>query len=79
MRRGHPILIDREYWQDILAPGRGRTLRDILTSHSDEIYHINVNTDSVLRDVDTPSDYEEERRRAGLRHVDIRSLKPDAS
>lgn len=77
MRRGHPILIDRRYWQDILSLGHNGTLRDVIDAASDEIVYVNVNTDSVLRDVDTPSDYEAERRKAGLRYVDIRNLKFD--
>ncbi|MGB1287220.1 MAG: selenium cofactor biosynthesis protein YqeC, partial [Aggregatilineales bacterium] len=76
-RRGHPILIDRRYWQEILSASRNTTLRDIINTHSDDIHYVNVNTDSVLRDVDTPDDYAEERRKAGLRHIDIHRLKPD--
>ncbi|MGJ3238189.1 MAG: selenium cofactor biosynthesis protein YqeC [Anaerolineae bacterium] len=66
MRRGHPILIGRKYWHEFLALRNYQSPREIINAHAKEITYINVNTDSVLRDVDTPDDYEAERRRAGL-------------
>jgi molybdenum cofactor cytidylyltransferase len=66
MRRGHPILISRRYWAEILNLRRHKSLRDVLEAHSDEITYVNVDTDSVLRDVDTHDDYTQERWRAGL-------------
>jgi molybdenum cofactor cytidylyltransferase len=65
-RRGHPILIDRAYWQELLDLPSGAAPRDVINAHTDSIHYINVNTDSVLRDIDTPDDYQQERRRAGL-------------
>jgi molybdenum cofactor cytidylyltransferase len=66
MRRGHPILIGRQYWHEILQLSRTGVLRDVINAHSENITYVNVNTDSVLRDVDTPEDYRQERFRAGL-------------
>jgi len=40
--------------------------RDLINAHQERIAYVNVSTDSVLRDVDTPDDYEQERFRAGL-------------
>lgn len=65
-RRGHPILLSRRYWGEMLNLPRGSSPRTIINAHQNEIYYVNVNTDSVLRDVDTPEDYNEERWRAGL-------------
>ncbi|MEP7285249.1 MAG: selenium cofactor biosynthesis protein YqeC [Chloroflexota bacterium] len=65
-RRGHPILIDRAYWPELLDLPPGGAPRDVINAHSDAIHYINVDTDSVLRDIDTPDDYQQERRRAGL-------------
>lgn len=67
MRRGHPILIGRQYWSEILSLKRNQVLRDVVNAHSDKITYVTVNTDSVLRDVDTPEDYRQERLRAGLK------------
>lgn len=66
MQRGHPILIGRKYWAELLALPRNGAPRDVINEHHDEIAYVNVKTDSVLRDVDTPQDYQQERKRAGL-------------
>jgi molybdenum cofactor cytidylyltransferase len=66
MRRGHPILISRKYWQEFLDLRGSQSPRDVFNAHADKIHYIEVDNDSILRDVDTPQDYEEERFRAGL-------------
>ncbi len=66
MRRGHPILIDRSYWKDILDLPYEAAPRDVIEANADEIAYVTVDNDSVLRDVDTPEAYEAERRKAGL-------------
>lgn len=65
-RRGHPILIDQCYWNEILDLPVGGAPRDVINAHADQIVHVNVETDSILHDIDTPEDYREARRRAGL-------------
>lgn len=65
-RRGHPLLIDRKFWSEILDLPQGAAPRDVINAHADEIAYVNVDNDSILRDIDTPKDYQEERRRAGL-------------
>ena len=65
MRRGHPILIDRRYWGELLALSDDGAPRDVINQHP--VTHVNVDNDSVLRDVDTPDDYRQERARAGLK------------
>jgi molybdenum cofactor cytidylyltransferase len=66
MRRGHPILIGRAYWDEVLALPANAAARDVINRHANRIAYVNVDTDSVLHDIDTPQDYEDERRRAGL-------------
>lgn len=66
MRRGHPILIDRRYWNDILSLPHDGAPRDVINANADHIAYVVVNNDSVLKDVDTPTAYDEERRKAGL-------------
>lgn len=66
MRRGHPMLIGRRYWPEIIKAEGATTLRDILQTHEDRIEYVTVDNDSVLRDVDTPQDYRDERHRYGL-------------
>ena len=57
MKRGHPILIDRAWWDDLLALPETATLRDFIRAHEDHIQYVVVDTDSVLKDVDTPEEY----------------------
>lgn len=64
MKRGHPVLIGRRYWGEILKLPEDGSLRDVMNAHP--ISYVNVDNDSVLRDVDTPEDYRQERWRAGL-------------
>ncbi len=64
--RGHPILIDRRYWPEIMALPPGSAPRDVIKKYKDETALIDVNTDSILGDVDTPEDYQNQRRLAGL-------------
>ncbi len=66
MRRGHPILIARRYWSELLALPEGGAPRDVINAHQHCIAYVEVDTDSILGDVDTPQDYNQERWRAGL-------------
>ncbi len=54
---GHPILIDRACWPDILALPIGASLRDVWRAHPDWLRYIDVDTETILRDMDTPDDY----------------------
>ena len=64
MRRGHPILIGRRYWGEILSMRRHESPRAFIDAHDKQITYVKVDTDSILRDVDTPQDYREERLRS---------------
>ena len=57
MRRGHPWLVTREHWDEILAIRSPISLRDFLNRHADEIYYISFDNESILQDLDTPEDY----------------------
>lgn len=61
MRRGHPWLVARPLWDDILALNPPQTLRDVFRGRAADIHYIVVENDSVLRDLDTPEDYARER------------------
>lgn len=65
-RRGHPYLIDRAYWPELLELSAENAPRDVLNRHGDVTAYVDVPTDSILRDIDTPEDYARERRLAGL-------------
>jgi molybdenum cofactor cytidylyltransferase len=57
MRRGHPWLIVRELWSEILHLRAPQSMRDFLNVHKDEIFYVECNSPSILQDLDTPADY----------------------
>lgn len=61
MRRGHPWLVDRSLWDTLLSMGEDLTMRDFLHMHEDKIHYVNVNTPDVMKDLDTPDDYQQYR------------------
>jgi len=60
MRRGHPLLIAHQHWSALLDLRVGQTLRDFMRAVNKEIYHVAVDTPSILRDMDTPEEYQRE-------------------
>jgi molybdenum cofactor cytidylyltransferase len=60
-RRGHPVLLARALFPAILDAPPGATLRDVLARHQGR--DVDVATDSVLMDIDTPEDWERVRER----------------
>ncbi len=60
--RGHPVLIARRLWPEAHALPDGAPMRRLLESHPRDVALLQVNTDRVLRDVDTPELYQEARR-----------------
>lgn len=59
MRRGHPFYLPARLWPELLALTQEETLRTLLQRHQSAITYVNVTTDAVLRDIDTPADYQE--------------------
>ncbi|MBN1451983.1 MAG: nucleotidyltransferase family protein [Anaerolineales bacterium] len=57
MRRGHPWLVARPYWDEILRMSPPETPRDFLNRHTSEIRYVEVNDPGILKDLDTPEDY----------------------
>lgn len=57
MRRGHPWLVDRRLWSQILAVRAPLTLRDFLEEQSGLIEYLTVDNGSILSDLDTLQDY----------------------
>jgi molybdenum cofactor cytidylyltransferase len=57
--RGHPVLIDRKWWAAARALPDGAPMRELLRAHPQAVAHLLVNTDAVIKDVDTPELYAE--------------------
>jgi molybdenum cofactor cytidylyltransferase len=60
LRRGHPWLVQRDLWSEILSLRAPQTLRDFLNSHVKEILYVEADQ-TILKDLDTPEDYQRER------------------
>jgi len=60
-RRGHPWLIDRTLWSELENLNPSYTLRDFLRRYQHEIHYFNVDSPSVLQDLDTPQDYQQSK------------------
>jgi len=59
--RGHPWLVRRSLWAEILALPPASTPRSFLQSHAADIQYLTVEDDSILRDLDTPEEYARQR------------------
>ncbi len=55
--RGHPWLLGRPCWHEVLMLKNPLTLRDFLNTHQNDIDYLDVNTSSILQDLDTREDY----------------------
>lgn len=65
-RRGNPVLIGRRYFEELLALPVGAAPRDLVRRYVDELYLVEVGSDSVLRDLDTMETYERWRPKVNL-------------
>ncbi len=56
-RRGHPILIDTKYKNEVLNLSPAIGLRALTHNHPEEVKEIEVDTAYILKDIDYPEDY----------------------
>lgn len=59
-KRGHPLLVDLKYRDEINQLDGGIGLRELLNNHPEEIVELEVISDEILKDIDTPDDYQKE-------------------
>jgi molybdenum cofactor cytidylyltransferase len=62
MRAGHPVLVPHPFWEAIFELPVDANLRSVLRVESTPVRWVEVDSPSVLRDVDTPDDYRRELR-----------------
>jgi molybdenum cofactor cytidylyltransferase len=60
-RRGHPWLVEQSLWAELLGLQLSQSPRDFLNAHANEIRYVEVDTASILADLDTPQDYHNAR------------------
>jgi molybdenum cofactor cytidylyltransferase len=63
MRRGHPWLVARTKWDSLLDLTSEQTPHDFLTAHAADIHYLPVETSTILQDIDTPAEYEQQQPR----------------
>ena len=62
-RRGHPVLIGAQYLKEALQLQGDVGARRILIDHPEDILEIDVDQDTVLKDIDTPDEYRKYTKR----------------
>ncbi len=56
-RRGHPVLVDLKYRDEVLALDPLEGLRALMRAHAEDIVEVEIADANILRDLDTPEDY----------------------
>jgi molybdenum cofactor cytidylyltransferase len=56
-RRGHPVLIDLKFRDEVIGLGQADGLRRLMRSHPGDIREVESGDANILRDLDTPEDY----------------------
>jgi molybdenum cofactor cytidylyltransferase len=56
-RRGHPVLVDLKYREEVLALDLADGLRRLMHAHPGDIFEAEVESANILRDMDVPEDY----------------------
>jgi len=63
-KRGHPVVINlNRYLAEILALSGDQGLKPVMRGHPEDTLEISVEDEGILRDLDTPEDYESEIER----------------
>lgn len=60
-KRGHPVLVAYELFQEFLDLGEGETMKDVIIRHEDEHEYVPGDIWTSI-DLDTPEDYEKVKR-----------------
>jgi molybdenum cofactor cytidylyltransferase len=60
-RRGHPVVVARRLLAEFLALPTSAQARDVIQRYADEAVYVDVDDPGILRDVDTPAEYEQLR------------------
>ena len=57
MRRGHPWLIAKKLWDEVLQLRAPESMRDFLNENKESIFYAECNSPGILQDIDNPTDY----------------------
>ena len=56
-RRGHPVIFDKSLFAEIRLAPPDVGAREVVRNHTNEIAEVPVDTDRVLKNIDTPEEY----------------------
>lgn len=56
-RRGHPLIVDMKYAEEVLALTDNEGLRELAVKHPEDVLESETDDPSVVRDIDTQEDY----------------------
>ncbi len=59
-KRGHPVLIDSKYREQINSINPEIGLRELFLNNENDILEVEINTNDILKDIDTPEEYKKE-------------------
>jgi CTP:molybdopterin cytidylyltransferase MocA len=62
-KRGHPLVISAHYREEILGLGPQQGLNVVTRGHPEDTLEVPVDSDTILRDMDYPEEYEAELQR----------------
>jgi len=60
MRRGHPVLFDCKYRDEVAALDAAVGLRALVHGHPDDVEEVAVESPAILKDIDYPEEYVKE-------------------
>lgn len=60
-KKGNPVLIGRAYFDELMTLPPGDAPRTLLKRHASKLLKLDSQTDTILRDLDTPTAYEKWR------------------
>ncbi len=56
LRRGHPPLIGAAFFQEIESMGPDESLRELYSTHSENLQHVIVDSEAILHNLNTPDE-----------------------
>ena len=59
-RRGHPLLVDKKYRDEIMNLNEQEGLRELANRYPDDLLEIKTENPSILKDIDTEQEYKNE-------------------
>lgn len=62
-RRGHPVLVDMKYREEVMRLDPDTGLRGLVHGHIEDVLEVEVDTAYILKDIDTAEDYTREINR----------------